>query len=283
MANEIMNIPYTEYDNIIFYIFAIIYIIIQKYLYNTWQKKESKKRRSLWIEVLRKNEMIDECLFKFEKIKYLNNIYSFFSMMIGMIIGTIFIFILFFYFQDITSNMYISGALISLVNLIPFLFIVFTISFIEKNWTSLEKSNMIKCYFIGINWFVLITNLLSLYFFIYIVLHLNEFNESNLNGFIIIYVFSFTALASVIFASRRLEQQFYEKIETSLNNLYLNKFPNLEITTKEEKVNGNLEDIFNKKLIILNKNGLNVVVEWDSISSLKFHDKVIQNDLSLYY
>lgn len=63
MIFELMDIPNTEYDNIIFYfILLIIYITIQNHFYTIWKKKEKKKRRNMWIQVLRKNEMIDECL-----------------------------------------------------------------------------------------------------------------------------------------------------------------------------------------------------------------------------
>jgi len=278
-----MDIPNTEYDNIIFYfILLIIYITIQNHFYTIWKKKEKKKRRNMWIQVLRKNEMIDECLIEFEKIRYVSNIYSFISMLIGITLGIIFMYKSFIYFQDITSNMWTAGALISLINFIPYLFLIITIGIIKERWTDLEKANVIKYYFTGINWFVFSTNLFIILFFIIIISRWNEFNGPDMNLFIMLYFVSFTLLASIIFGLRRFEQTFYEKIENSLSKLYLNKFPNLEITINEEKLTGNLEDIFNEKIIVLNKNGLKVVIEWDSISSLKFYEKVIQNDLSFY-
>lgn len=213
---------------------------------------------------------------------YLIFIHLFISMLIGITLGIIFMYKSFIYFQDITSNMWTAGALISLINFIPYLFLIITIGIIKERWTDLEKANVIKYYFTGINWFVFSTNLFIILFFIIIISRWNEFNGPDMNLFIMLYFVSFTLLASIIFGLRRFEQTFYEKIENSLSKLYLNKFPNLEITINEEKLTGNLEDIFNEKIIVLNKNGLKVVIEWDSISSLKFYEKVVQNDLSFY-
>lgn len=270
-------------DNILILILAIIYLIIQKYLYNLWQKRDRKKRRSLWISVLRKNDIIDECLLKFENIRYMGGFYSTIAMMIGMIFGGLLTFKLFVYVQNQTSNMGFAGASLSLINLIPYLILIITLSSIKKESANLKKINLAKYYFIGINWFIFITNIFIIIFFIFNILNLDKFDEPQLNGLLIIYGLTVPILASVVFFSRMSEQKFYNNIKSSLNELYLDKFPYLEITVKEEKLNGNLEDIFNENLIVLNKNGLKVVVEWDSIYSLKFYEKVIQNDLSLYY
>ena len=270
-------------DNILILILAIIYLIIQRYLYNLWQKRDRKKRRSLWISVLRKNDIIDECLLKFENIRYMGGFYSTISMTIGIFLGGVLTFKLFVYVLNQTSHMGVAGASLSSINLLPYLIIVLTLSSIKKESANLKKINLLKYYFIGINWFIFITNIFIIIFFIFNILNLNKFDETQLNGLLILYGLTFPIFASVIFFSRMIEQKFYDNVKISLNKLYLDKFPYLEITVKEEKLNGNLEDIFNENLMVLNKNGLKIVIEWDSIYSLKFYEKVIQNDLSFYY
>lgn len=269
-------------NNILIFILAIFYLIIQRYLYNLWQKRDRKKRRSLWISVLRKNDIVDECLLKFENIRYMGGFYSTIPMMIGVNLGGLLTYKLFVYFQNQTSNMGTAGAWLSLINLLPYIIITITSSSIKKESGNLKKSNLIKYYFLGINWFVFITNIFVIILFIFNILNLNKFDEPQLNTLILTYGFSFLILISIIVILRKLEQNFYKNIKKSLNDLYLEKFPYLEIPVKEEKLNGNLEDIFNENLIVLNKNGLKVVIEWDSIYSLKFYEKNIQNDLSLY-
>lgn len=269
-------------NNILIFILAIFYLIIQRYLYNLWQKRDRKKRRSLWISVLRKNDIVDECLLKFENIRYMGGFYSTIPMMIGVNLGGLLTYKLFVYFQNQTSNMGTAGAWLSLINLLPYIIITITSSSIKKESGNLKKSNLIKYYFLGINWFVFITNIFVIIFFIFNILNLNKFDEPQLNTLILTYGFSFLILISIIVILRKLEQNFYKNIKKSLNDLYLEKFPYLEIPVKEEKLNGNLEDIFNENLIVLNKNGLKVVIEWDSIYSLKFYEINIQNDLSLY-
>lgn len=283
MAFEIMENMNGKYGSeILYFLLAIFLIIIQKYFFTIWQKKDRKKRRSLWIQVLRNNEIINESLLKFEKIKYMSGIYLFFSMIIGSLLGFTLTVILFFYFIELTSNMGTAGALISFINFLPYFVLILTMRYIKKSYGNLDKSYLIKYYFTGINWFLFTTNLIIFFFFFVIILRLNQFNQIELNTFFIIYLYSFLPLASVVYGFRKLQQGFYENIKISINNLYLNKFPYLEIVTKDENLNGNLEDIFNEDIIILDKNGLKIVIEWDSISSLKFHEKISQSNLYIY-
>ena len=190
MAFEIMeNLNGKYVSEILYFLLAILLIIIQKYFFTIWQKKDRKKRRSQWIQVLRRNEIINESLLKFEKIKYMSGIYLFLSMILGSLLGFLLTFKSFFYFQELTSNMWTAGALISFINFLPYFVLILTVRYIKKSYGNLEKSYLIKYYFTVINWFLFVSNLFNFLFFIIIILRLNQFNQPELNTFFIIYLY----------------------------------------------------------------------------------------------
>ena len=99
-----------------------------------------------------------------------------------------------------------------------------------------------------------------------------------------LYFLSYFTLVLSIIASIIAKKSSTGQIKISINNKYSNSFPYLQITTKDKEIRGQIRDIFNENLIILDgDDGFKSVVEWDSISSLKLQEtKILQSHINQY-
>ena len=262
--------------NIFYYIIASIFLIIfNKYFFAEWvKKKQSKKRIDMWIDFLRSNESIDRCLTEYEEIGSQNR-YIILPIIIGAVLGILFVLIFLFI---ILSNKWNIGYL-TFINFIPYLFILLIMFYVNRIFKEKEKiiasSHLIYSIFSFFYCFIIFSNSL-------ILMNYNMF--INLPNNTDLYLVSYFTLVLSIIASIITKKSSTEQIKIAINNKYSNSFPNLQITTKDKEIRGQIRDIFNENLIILDgDDGFKSVVEWDSISSLKLQEtKILQSHINQY-
>ena len=274
---EFENLKVISFDvNIFYYIIAsIILIIFNKYFLAEWvKKKQSKKRIDMWIDFLRSNKSIDRCLTEYEEIGSQNK-YIILPIIIGAVLAILFVFLFLFI---ISSNKWNIGYL-TFINFIPYLFIILIGFYVNRIFKETEKiiasSHLIYSIFSFFYCFIIFSNLL-------ILMNYNLF--INLPNNTDLYFLSYFTLVISIIASIIAKKSSTEQIKIAINNKYSNSFPYLQITTKDKEIRGQIRDIFNKNLIILDgDDGFKSVVEWDSISSLKLQEtKILQSHINQY-
>ena len=271
------NIIDNSFDpNIFYYIIAsIIILIFNKYFLAEWlKKKQSEKRIGMWIDFLRSDKSIDLCLTEFEEIGSQSK-HIFLSIIVGLVVAilVVFIFLLIIVLKEWDLEY------LTFINFIPYLLIMLIAFYVgnkmKKNEKIISSSDLIYSIIRFYYSFIIFSNVFILMYFYNILLPLNN---------LILLIMSYFTLLLSIITSIIIQKSFSEQVKYVINNKYVNSFPYLEITTDKKEIIGNIRNIFNKNLIVIEDGeGLISVVEWDSISSLRLQKtKIIQSHIDKY-
>lgn len=271
------NIIDNSFDpNIFYYIIAsIIILIFNKYFLAEWlKKKQSEKRIGMWIDFLRSDKSIDLCLTEFEEIGSQTK-HIFLSIIVGLVVAilVVFIFLLIIVLKEWDLEY------LTFINFIPYLLIMLIAFYVgnkmKENEKIISSSDLIFSIIRFYYSFIIFSNVFILMYFYNILLPLNN---------LILLIMSYFTLLLSIITSIIIQKSFSEQVKYVINNKYVNSFPYLEITTDKKEIIGNIRNIFNKNLIVIEDGeGLISVVEWDSISSLRLQKtKIIQSHIDKY-
>lgn len=271
------NIIDNSFDpNIFYYIIAsIIILIFNKYFLAEWlKKKQSEKRIGMWIDFLRSDKSIDLCLTEFEEIGSQTK-HIFLSIIVGLVVAILVVFI----FLLIIVLKKWDLEYLTFINFIPYLLIMLIAFYVgnkmKENEKIISSSDLIFSIIRFYYSFIIFSNVFILMYFYNILLPLNN---------LILLIMSYFTLLLSIITSIIIQKSFSEQVKYVINNKYVNSFPYLEITTDKKEIIGNIRNIFNKNLIVIEDGeGLISVVEWDSISSLRLQKtKIIQSHIDKY-
>ena len=268
--------------------------------------ENSKSNMKKWNNVLRKNKVIQECNFEYEKIrkestKLYPEIYLLFSF--GF-------FILFF--LNMVLSLFVSNEFNNLIQFIYDLigfgfesntdfFTLFFVSFIfiemtpflylskyEFNIDKKELKNnlfskgvdtsvdeLIKSYKsikkrVFISTIMVFCSIFQIVFILFSIL-ITEFEDANDKIFLIFLVCTLLLLCFLMLSSSIKSMEIYDGLVRSYSNQkYSSNFPNLSIILANNiEVHGKIDNIFEKKVLTINENEQKISVLWDSISVIK--------------
>jgi hypothetical protein len=249
---------------------AILILIIRPFITERFKNKERKKRRSIWIAFLRTNEIINECLERFEKIEFSEEKWPNLG---GFILGLIAFFILRYLYNIILGPSLFDFLAIAysclVIGIVPFVSVIILRQFKNKQRNLLQKSKIITNLSEGINWFIFSSSELILIFIYIIYASSSQIFIVNLVNIRIGFAASLFFMILAYFLNTNFRRDFFNDLKSNLNTLHLNDFPTICITTKAEMFSGKIQNIFDEDLIILDDNGEKKAVVWDDVIILK--------------
>lgn len=258
-----------------------VLLLFLRHVVTAWFKGiERKKRRKLWLQSLKSNKTIEECINFFERVEspageWKNSL----AMLIGIFGGLIAIG---YIFERLNFPLFWkSMSYSSLINIFPYILTIVLGWYIRRsiekkdNEKIVNESHLIVNLFTAINWFIFVTNIIIIAFIYTIYMNLSRISPSDLIEVRDLFVVSFLFLIITTLGLKIIRKQFLDHLQFILNALHFNEYPTTYITVEETEIKGKIEDIFNDDFIILKDDGLTVTIEWDSIIVLK-----LQNDES---
>jgi len=256
----------------------IVYFIIPHFILPNLQRKTTKR---LWIEFLRNNKYIKDCLNEFKKIEKPRTEKGEF----GFIMLNLFIFsiLLNIFGQFYDRLMVLALTLVSL----SVISLIFQIK-LSRNILSLkEYSENIKKFSRRIQYirsFVYLPTLSSYLLFVLILLGKIEIPENN-----VYYVSGFSlavAISSVtIFETFRSKRDLKEISRKLLNKKYSLDFPFVSVTTDLTSLEGKIIDIFDDRLIKIRETYQDIsklhAIPLESVKIFTIIDKSIGNQIKI--
>lgn len=276
MSLSLDDIGYDVYYQIIIAIFLFAMFIVNKILSKYFQESTSlikistRKNRSkkLWIKLLKENKQIDDYLLQFNQIKKNENLKG--SNSSTLIAGGIAM-VLFFIFANIFNPMvdfWNSMALISLfLNIIPFIITIASMRYMyskSKNTDQIyNKASIIVNYIDSTKFYIFLSNglLLVTTFLLYNILEISLPITNVMGIFEMSFALAIVSYYYLILARR----DFIYFIKNAINTEILNKCPRIMVTTNERKIEGNIKDIFDDEVIVLDDNERINIAKWVDI------------------
>ncbi len=257
---------------ILTFITSVLILYLTLVITEQFKNKISKKRRAMYIKFLRRyNQKIKKCILDFENPKLSEQIIY---MVLGSFLGfslTLVVFLGFSYVLNI--DVWRSMAYSSLVNVLSYILTIELTRYIRREERILlDNSNRIECWFKGIKFFIIPSNLVII-LYIYLSVSLINYSiipvsASEKEEIRFIYIISLTIIVITVFFLKMTHEEFLDKIKSKLNTKYLNEFPFVHITTDNREITGKIQDIFDEDVVILDDNGLKMVIEWNTIVTL---------------
>ncbi|MCK5660851.1 MAG: hypothetical protein KAH86_05775 [Methanosarcinales archaeon] len=265
------------FSYIILFVIPVI-LLFPRHAVIAWFKGiERKKRRKLWLQSLRSNKAIEDCIDIFERVETPSGGWTALAMIIGVLGGLIVIGYI-YEFLDFPV-FWKSMSYSSLINIFPYILTIVLgwcmRKYIENRDDEkiVNESHLIVNLFTAINWFIFVTNIIIIAFIYTIYMNLSRLSPPDLIEVRDLFVVSFLFLIITISGLKIIRRQFLNHLQFVLNNLHSDEYSVTYITTKETEIKGKIEDIFNNDFIILKDDGLTVSVEWDSIIILKLQNE----------
>ncbi len=254
-------------------IIAIFIVYVRSKIIDLNKNDNKKKSRLLWINFLRSNKNIDNCIEDFNEINdKKGDVWAMASTFIGIILGSVILIEFVDLLRLITNDFgFASQFAAVIVNLIPFILVISLfryIRIIDDGKKLINESGKILHFWIAILWFNIGSSLFTILLGIVSILGKREVPNGIIVSFIVV-IFTFLLIYFC--------HEFYMKRSKAiLNNQYLKDFPKLQILTKVGEINGKIQDIFHENLIIIDDNGTNIATEWNEIIILKLQAKSIK-------
>ncbi len=244
---------------------------------NRFKDKERRDKRSVWIKFLKSDKTIAKCILTFEKITDTGFRHAIISMLIGMFLGFIATFILLSILIYSFGDKPLTIALSSLINIVPYILSIAMAKYfyiIKKEDALLNKSNLFVYYYNIINWFIYTSGSMTLLFINLVYINSNKISPFDLRNILYIFIVSIILIITSFYTLNIIvRRELFDSLKSKLTIEYGKNFPYIHITTKAGEINGNIQDVFNEDIIVLDDNGLKAVVEWNEISTLRLRDK----------
>jgi len=259
-------------DNIWNYFSAVILAIIILFFthhVNIWfESQETNKRIDYFLQFLRYNKTIDECINKLIEKSELKTFQSWEVAIGAIILGFVYIIlfsIIFFFAEDL----WISVSILALINFGPYFGVIKYIKFAYEN--PLENTHLTFKRFELIKYFLLISNS-----FLLNLIGLSYLSQSKIESISIsLFIISIAVFLSTTYGLIKGKEVLIFALKSSLNEDYLDKFPNICIKVINENLCGKLQNIFDNNLIILCNKGQIIAIEWDEIITMSLNEKTI--------
>ena len=256
-------------------ILSIGLLFLTQYVKIQFRYQEMKKRKDYFLQFLRYNETIDECINKVKEKSELKTSQTravlFLALMLGYL-GSVFLFLIIIL---IAKDLWLSVSILALINILPFILVIIYINLAINN--PLENTNLTFKGFEIIKYFILFSN-----FVILIIIRSSYLSQSEIELIsVILFIISFAFLLGTAYGLIKGKAKVIFALKSSLNDLYLDKFPNICIKVINEDICGKITNIFDENLIILYHNGQKIAVEWDKIIIISLKEKIIQSELDV--
>ena len=265
-------------SEIIYAIILLFAIVLRKILSNYFQVQDSllglsktkKRSQKLWIGLLRENKQLDNYLIVLNQLQKNNNLKS--SSIYYLIASGFFFFIYFILIIIFKSrfDFWHSMAYISLAINIPSF--VITVLIMRYMYIKLidcdkiyDKSVIIANLIYSTKYYILSSNV------IYLLMLLLIWNKSKYNfstdDVLLIGAFEMSfALAIVAYYQLILaKKDFIGFIKSAINKEISNKCSHITVTTDEREIAGNIIDIFDDEIIVLDEKGYKSIAKWVDI------------------
>ena len=237
-----------------------------------FEARENNKRFDTWMEFLRSDDGINECVGVFEQITSqetwpkFNTRLNIFGISLPIIVFAV---MYIFYENSLKYFVYLSWIYI----IIPILSsIILSIAINKIN----EKKLLIEIRMTGI--WILTAKFFTLnsVLVIALILLFVPFQESQTSSAVKIIEETVNILIVVFVGSmvfiEIIHRDFLGKVKTLLNTQHMANYPFIHITTKEAYLEGKMQDVFNSDLLILEDNGKKTIVEWNEITTMKLKE-----------
>lgn len=256
-------------------ILSIGLLFLTQYVKIHFRCQEMKKRKDYFLQFLRYNETIDECINKVKEKSELKTSQTQRVLFLALILGYVGSLFLFLIIILIVKDWWLSVSILALINILPFIFIMIYI-----NWAinyPLENTNSSFKGFEMIKYFILFSNLVIL-----ITIQSSYLSQSEIEIIsVFLFTISFIFLLGTTYVLIKGKAKVIFALKSSLNDLYLEKFPNICIKVIDVDICGKITNIFDENLIILYHNGQKIAVEWDKIIAIRLKEKIIQSELDV--
>ncbi len=236
--------------------------------------KAKNKSKNLWLELLRENKKIDDYLIQFRNIKKNENMKgSITSNLIATAIFILLYFSLLFIFES-KFDFWTSMAYISLMNFIPYIALIFIARYINFTLDPekiLKKSAYIVNLIDSTTFYLLLSNtiiaftILLLKSKLKIPIQINDPLTSMFELSIVLFIVTLWYLV-------RIRRNFINSIKSAINIKINNECSPITVITNRGEINGNIKDIFNDEVILLDYQGHNNIVQWEDITGLYIHE-----------
>ena len=253
-----------------FFVYPIKLIIA-----DLFERRDGKKRRSLWINFLRSHDAIDECISAFENIKYPVGKFASVPMILGVIFGFL-VFSVSSYILNFTGIYRLSLAIL-VTNSVPYFSSIILFRYansVEKGNNLVQKSSLIINLIATINWFTLTGVTLTMISISAYYTNLNQISTQIAeNIFFIIFISLTLIIAAFAVLNINLRKRFLDDLKYSLNEQHVGNYPSIEITTLAGDISGKIQNVFNENLIILDCKGTNIVAKWEEINIIRLRNE----------
>ena len=292
--NDISIINYIT----IYIALAIAINFIQLFLKNLFLNQRIKKKRNEIIEAFRTNKTVIEYIQEYKKIEYITGSLKLFIFQnIGVFVGFFtpfivagslyFIFIDRLYFNVDEPHVLMIFVYTILITSCISVIGIFLINVLVKksiiNETLLDKHVTFANIYIFLIFYTMFQILVELLFVNIILVNWDKISNLRETYTSITMVSISLMLISpfLYFISIRF---FKAELKHFINKTKKTHFPILKVTTKEStQIEGQIIDIFNEKVIILEDQNIEKIVSWDSVSSLEIESGNNKDDTNQKY
>ncbi|NOQ47742.1 MAG: hypothetical protein GQ576_01135 [Methanococcoides sp.] len=283
--DDIGTIGTDIYSHLIFPLILIFAGLLEKVLGVHFREKISSrktvkaknKNKNLWVKLLRENEQLDDYLGRYNNIQKNQNLKG--SNSYPLVASILFICLYILLLATLSSKFefWTYMAYISLsLNVLSFFATILIMRYMYiklRDYNKIyKKSSHIVNLIYSTKFFVILSNGLHL-FLLYLIYKTGNypFNEE-INFLILIFEMSF-ALAIVSFYFMIVtKKDFRFFVKEEINEKIMKNCPPIKITTKESEIIGNIMEIFNDEIIMLNDNGNKNIRKWDEITGFSFNN-----------
>lgn len=233
------------------------------------EKKKKEKKREVWLDTLCIDEAIRSCIERLEELRQPRGIWASVAIISGGILGLLCSVYLLRQnqgglFEGMTSL--ISFSIVLTIIVILYNFVVELIQY--RRTRILENANVVVTFYFILFWFAIVGNLFILFLMSGIALDdLSAVVENYPVLLIGATISGFFLFISYRFARSTLHS-YEDDLMGYLNEIYSKDYPHIRIKTKENELEGIIQDIFDEDVLILKKRNRLNVVEWESISIL---------------
>ncbi|KGK98478.1 hypothetical protein LI82_12340 [Methanococcoides methylutens] len=262
-----------EPSDLIYPLAAIATLLIKNVYLGIWhERKVKKERRELWIDTLCVDETIATCLEDFENLMRSHGKGSSLVKWIAVIAGFV-IPILIIKPPSVSMDEVLTLLTINWYLLVPaILLMFFTNSLVLYDRNLIRNSKYVATGYHSLYQFAFASNVFIFWLGVLIIV---EFPQE----FIIDTELHISFLASYLFLifsyllSKSSLNYYGQHLAGQLNYKYVDDYPAITIKTKENRLHGVIQDIFDEDLVFLSTGTCHEVVEWENVSILRIHEK----------
>ena len=275
------SIGYGIYE-IIYAIIILFAIVFQKILSKYFQETDSllrlsekKSRKKLWIGLLKENKQLNNYLVEFNQIQKNNNLKG---SSIYYLIASGFFIVLYLSLVIIFESRFDfwhSMAYVSLAINIPSF--VVTVLIMRYMYIKLidydkiyDKSVIIANLIYSTKYYILSSN------GIYLLMLLLIWNKSKYNfptdDVLLISIFEMSFALTIVAYYQLIvgKKDFIGFIKTAINEKISNNCPHITITTNEREIMGNIKNVFDDEIIVLDDKGYKSIAKWVDIVGYRY-------------